>query len=264
MLKKISLLFLLLPSISFADEIVEASCADLLALLNRPSVLDSPCSVEPGNVVIEVGYQYLELHSIDGHSQNFPEAVIRFGLPNRNEFLVVAPNYIHENPDHEDVITGSSATSMAFKHQFPIYNSLIYALEAYATPPSGNDNFGTDEWGTTLNAIASYNFTDSFSATLMLGFSSEITAPNDGSERFNSFNPDIVFAWKIAEMTQLYVEFYGQTKTGPDENSGYNGDGGIQYLITDNIEVDLEYGWRMSGDLEGYSHYIGFGGGVRF
>lgn len=262
--KLVSFLFLL-PSIGFADPALEDPCDNFLALINRPSYLDSPCSVKPGEVVVEMGYQYLSLHSESGNSRNYPEAVFRFGLPLANEFIVIAPNYMDEHISGEDPITGSNATSLGFKHQFPIINNKwIYAAEGYVTLPSGNDNFGSEGTGVLVIGIVSYSILSNVSATVMLSLASETVAPNSGGERYTTLNPDFLVSWQTTEDSQLYIEIYGQTKTSPDQGDGYNADGGIQYLLTPNIEVDLEYGWRLSGDLEGYSHYIGFGGGVRF
>ena len=94
----------------------------------------------------------------------------------------------------------------------------------------------------------------------MLGFATQTTSVDAGGERFNSFNPDFLVSWQTSSNFQLYAEFYGQTKTSPENSDGYNADGGFQYLLTENIEIDIEYGVRLAGELGGFSHYFGAGG----
>ena len=60
--------------------------------------------------------------------------------------------------------------------------------------------------------------------------------------------------------TQLYGEAYAQTKTG-DGGSLFGLDGGVQYLLTPQLEIDVEAG-RTVTDLS-RNHYYGFGFGVR-
>ena len=264
-LKKKYLLFFLFPSVCLADPSLADPCTNLFALLNRPTVLDSPCAVKSGDAMIEAGYQFQTLYPENGQGNNFPEALLRFGLPGLNELAVLMPNYVDNHLDDADELTGSTATVVTLKHQFPIYQQKwVYAAESAFTLPAGNDAFGSDALGVTLNGIVNYDFTPDISATLMLGVSSLSASPNDGGQRYTSFNPDLVLSWQTTHNSQIYAEVYGQTKTYPNEHSGYNTDVGIQYLLTENIEVDAEYGRRISGQLGGFSNYYGVGGGIRF
>ncbi|MFI4955155.1 MAG: transporter, partial [Gammaproteobacteria bacterium] len=235
--KKYIFLFLF-PHICLADPIQEDSCSSLFSLINRPSVADSPCAVKPGKVMVEMGFQYQSLYpgNGNGHKSNFPTAQLRFGLPAGNELSVLMPNYITQHYSHEETLTGSTATVIGIKHQFPISQKWTYAAEALVTPPSGNNNFGSNALGTTLNGIVNYNLTSTLSATMMLGVATQTASFNDGGQRYNSFNPDLLVSWQLKNNLQVFAEVYGQTKTGPDQHDGYNADTGIQYLLTENIE----------------------------
>ncbi len=249
----------LFPNIVWAEVPLADPCAGLFAILNRPTVADSACSVKPGEVMIEMGTQYKKLYPNEGHEYNYPEALLRFGFLDGNEFNVLTPNYIQQQH-----ASGFTATTLGFKHQFVPIGPLVYTAESLITPPSGDNNFGSEGLGVAVNGIISYDFTPATSVTVMLGYSSQTTAFNEGGARYNSFNPDIVFSWQPTQYLQLYAEVYGQTQSGPLQSDGYNADAGIQYLFTENIEVDLEYGQRLSGQLGGFSHYFGAGGAVSF
>ncbi|MFA6036729.1 MAG: transporter [Legionellales bacterium] len=249
----------LLPNIAWAETPLADPCASLLAVLNRPTVADSSCVVKSGKVVIEMGTQYKELYLSDGHEYNYPEAQLRFGLPEGNEFTILTPNYI--SSQH---LSGYTATTLGLKHQFVPIGPLVYTAESLFTLPSGDHNFGSEGLGVAVNAIVSYDFTATLSTTIMLGYSSQTTAYNNGGEQYSSFNPDLVITWQPLQSLQFYAEVYGQTKTGPEESAGYNTDAGIQYLFTKNIEVDFGFGQRLSGTLDDFSHYLSAGGAVSF
>jgi hypothetical protein len=70
--------------------------------------------------------------------------------------------------------------------------------------------------------------------------------------------------YNIIPMLDIYGEAYGQTRTGPNQGSGFNCDGGVIYLLNKNMTLDAEVGQRISGALQGFQHYIGVGGAIRF
>jgi hypothetical protein len=254
------LLLLFLPSLSLADPATDDNCANLLAVLNRPTVSDSVCVVKPGQTIVELGTQYVNSYPNSGHSWNYPEMQVRFGLPGSNEFTFLAPNYI-------DTLNGEQGFTpwvVGGKHQFPAAGKWQYTVETYITTPTGDSDFGSQDWGLALLGIVNYNITDVFSVEFQLGLTTETTAISSGGERYNSINPDLVLAWQWFKSLQLYAEFYGQTQTAPGQGSGFNADAGIQYLPVDNIELDLEYGQRLSGELGNLARYIGAGVGLRF
>lgn len=263
-LNKGLILAFLFPSICLADPILDDPCASLLAVIDRPTGSDSPCAVKPGQVIVELGYQYQKLYPVHGNSNDFPEVEVRFGLPFQNEIAVLVPNYINARTSDEGQATGPTATVAGIKHQFPNFDKWTSAAEILFTLPTGGSNFGSNALGVAINAIINYAVTPSISAAAMLGVTSETVSLNQGGKRFTSFNPDVTVSWQTTENFQFYVEVYGQTKAGPDLGNGYNADGGIQYLLTKNIELDAEYGVRISGQLGGFSQYFGVGGGIRF
>jgi opacity protein-like surface antigen len=263
-LKHALFLLLLWPILSWADAVADDPCASLLAVLNRPTVADSVCVVKPWKFIAEMGTQYQNTYPDQGDLMNFPEAQLRLGLPGSNEITVLPPNYIDVFGSDASAQSGFGATVVGFKHQFPNVAKWSYSAEGIFTLPSGSDALGSDGLGFAVNGIVNYSFTDIFSLALMLGYTTETTSTNDGGGRYSSVNPDLVFAAQTSQDLQFYLEVYGQSKTAPDQSSGYNVDGGIQYLPWENIELDLEYGQRISGELAGFANYVGAGAGFQF
>jgi hypothetical protein len=258
-------LLLLIPGLSIASEPTEADpCANLLAALNRPTNGDSVCVVKSGKIILEGGFQYQALYPGEGHATTYPNSQVRFGLPSSNEISILLPSFIRQYGTETGTNSGLTAPTAGLKHQFPNIDNWSMAAEGLFTLPTGSAEFGSKSLGFTAAGIVSYDITDTVSTTLMLSYSTQTTSSSEGGNRFNSINPDFVFTWECRDDIQLYAEVYAQTKTGYDQSDGYNADTGIQYLVTKNIELDIEYGQRLGGQLDEFAHYVGAGGGLRF
>lgn len=232
----------------------------LLAVLDRPTVSDSSCTVRPGRVVIEAGYAYSWPYpSANGHGQNYPQLEVRFGLPHHNEFVVLPPERVLSPGAN-----GYTASVVGLKHEFDVSSAWQFAAESLITLPSGDPNQGSAGTGVAVNGVASWSPSSTVGLSLMVGVTSDTEPTNLGGGRYTSFNPDGVVTWEFVPDLQLYAEVYGQTHTGVGQGSGYDADGGIQILVSRDFELDFEAGTRLSGALGGYSHYVGAGLGVEF
>ena len=242
----------------------------LLAVLDRPTVSDSACAVPQGRVVIEMGFQHANVRGEGGGTTDtYPQAVARIGLPGRNEFVFLPPNYNRQrtgsSADHVTQDTsGLSAITFGLKHELGYTRYWLGSVEALFTLPSGGTAFGSRGLGVAFNGIAAYALSDDVGLSVELGLSSQTAATLTGGERFTALISNFVATWQPRERLQFYGEVFGQSSTGPGEGAGYNADAGIQYLITPSFEVDLEGGVRLCGNLGGYTHYFGAGMGFRF
>lgn len=246
-----------LCSVSHAD-IADPCEKNILAVFRRPTVISSACTTPLGKYTFESGLQYTEFtHQVSGFM--FPQSKIRAGLPGRNEITLVIPN---ENINTK-IASGLSTTQLTVKHNIFYDEHWNAAVRGVYIPASGSNNYGTSHDGYTLNGIVSYRI-DSFNASVMLGYSSYSTAAITGGKRFNTFSPDAAIGWQAKEWLQLYAEVFGQTFSGPNQGPGYNIDTGLLFLITKNIEADIEVGHRISGRLGNFNVYYGTGFGVLF
>ena len=249
-----------------SDPCSVANPSALFSLLDRPTFSDSACSVPFRYVVLELGFMRANLRGEgSGKSDSYPQAEVRFGLPGRNEFKILAPNYtIQRSGTPQEASPGLSATSIAFKHEIGYSDKWLGSVEAVLTLPSGNDVYGSRGLGTTINGIVAYSLSAHVGLSLQLGISSLTDPVLAGGRRFTSFNQFLTVTWNPIERLQLYGEVYGQTKTARSEGVGYNVDGGFQYLLTRWLEADLEAGVRLTGNLGSFAHYYGVGIGILF
>ncbi|MBY0544380.1 MAG: transporter [Gammaproteobacteria bacterium] len=232
-----------------------SSAASLFSLVDRPSKADSSCTIPYGDMMYEMGYQYLDLIG-GGNLQNFPQITLRAGLPENTEIFALLPSY---NVQSIAPTTGFGATTLGLKHVFHYSQQWIWTAEALLTPTSGSAAFGDDGASYTINGIAAYTINNSLSATFMLGFSSQTLPELSDGQRFTSLNPDALLSWQINNKWLLFGETYAQTKTGPDQGGGLDVDGGVQFLAAKRVILDAEAGQRISGEIGGYNNYFGFG-----
>ncbi|MHB8623168.1 MAG: transporter [Sulfuricaulis sp.] len=242
----------------------------LLATLDRPTVGDSSCVVAQGRVVLEAGIQRGALSATPGgHFATVPDAELRFGLSDQNELAWLPPNlqYQHNNAgpgSAAGTAHGFGATTLGLKHQIGYSAHWQETIEDLATAPSGSSLYGSHGWGNAASGIVSYSSGGPFGLSLMLGISSQTAPTAAGGNRFNSINPDIVVTWLSNPRLQFYGEVYGQNRTAYGQGSGFDADGGVQYLLDRKWEVDLEEGFRLHGELGGFARYTGIGLGTLF
>lgn len=241
----------------------------LLDMLDRPTVGDSPCVVQPDQVVLEAGWARYTLFNQPGYALGYPQLELRIGLPHQNELVFLPPNISHAVMPipgaGSETVSGGSASIIGIKHEFGYDARWIWAGETLVTVPSGSPTYGAAATGYAINGIVGYNVTSAVALSLMLGVTHMATAPQvQPGAYYWSVNPDLVLTWQTSQRFQLYLETYGQTHTGPGQGAGYNADGGVQYLVTRTFEVDAEVGQRISGNLGGWSRYFGVGFGLMF
>ena len=203
-----------------------------------------------------------------GRVYTLPGLALRWGLPDNSEFVWLPPNFQHQSVDGPlgspaATMRGFGPTTIGIKHVIGYSEHWLWTAEALATLPSGDSTFGSHGPGGALNAIVSYG-NGPLGVSLMVGATSEAEPTAAGGQRFQSFNPDLVVTWGASPQVQLFGELYAQSHSGYQQGWGSNADGGLQYLVTPGLEVDVEAGVRIQGTLGGFCHYTGMGFGLMF
>jgi hypothetical protein len=240
----------------------------LLGLLDRPTIGDSSCVVPQGKTVVEAGATAGNLYGTPGGGRidTLPGLELRFGLPGDSEFVLLPPNFQYQAADGAPgipaaTVRGFGPTTVGVKHELGYNRDWQWTAEALATLPSGDSTFGSHGLGAAVNAIVSYG-SGPLGVSLMVGVTSLTEPTAAGGQRFQSFNPDLVVTWESTARLQFYGEIYAQSASGYRQGWGTDADGGVQYLLTPDFEVDLEEGVRVQGDLGGFSNYTGVGLGL--
>ncbi len=243
---------------AFAETISDP-CTGLLALINRPSVTGSACAVPARKILVEGGYQYLNL-SGNAHGYITPQAIIRFGMANNNEFLLSLPSYFHQTNVPR---AGWSSVSLSLKHEIGYNANWLGAFEGILGVPSGSANYGSREVSGAVDAIVTYTVNPFIGITGTLGVMSNSVQYIQNGKRFTSINPDVIATYQFTDKAQLFGEMYAQTRTGPGEGLGLLAIGGLYYWLTPRIALDAEWGQRVTGAW-GFQSYMSGGAAVLF
>jgi Putative MetA-pathway of phenol degradation len=220
---------------------------ELLATLNRPTIGFSPCSVKPHDVVIEGGYA----NQAGGEPLViYPQGFIRFGTGDGLEVSLIAPS-------------GNFDSGFGAKYEFWHNQRAALAIDALYTLPTGAAGLTSGAPAEIVNVDYATTISSRFGAGATIGVLSIAAKGLDGdTQRVTSLLPSLVVTNLWSERAQFYAEAYGSTRLRPDGGTLLGLDGGLQYLVSPEFEVDAEFG-RVLTDLSA-SHYVGFGFGARF
>ncbi|MGX6638311.1 transporter [Legionella pneumophila] len=232
---------------------------DMLSFLERGGIATNPCVVPPRSVLISSGYQYQQLIG-EGVQHSFPAAAIQLGLPGYFEVDLLLPNYINQTVDPR---IGFSQTQLIVNHVLWFNNKWVITASGTFVFPSGSASFGSPNPGGGVIGILSYNFNSQLNLTGNLGITSQSEPSYDGGQSYTSVNPDLILSWTKNKIS-LFAEIYGQSKTAPDEGSGFSTDAGVLYQVKKNIAIDFEVDQRITGLLNGVERYYGGGITIQF
>ena len=240
----------------------------MLATLDRPTVADSPCVVKPWRLITEQGIQSGPVKGSDTRSlTQFPQSELRYGLPENWELKLFPPNYniaTLRGPGDNRVM-GFGDTAFGVKHQFGTLSGFTFAADTKITIPTGRTAFSDGGIEANVQGIIGYNITPKLGISGMVGVSTLTRRGDDGRiTRFASINPDVVVTYQINDSLQIYSELYGNTVTAPHQGPNLSYQGGVQYLLTKSIEVDLSGGGVLRGPAGLPSRYINAGLGLLF
>lgn len=227
----------------------------VMELTDRGTVTDTPCVVPTNKVLIEGGYQYQRLES-SSQLQIYPQTTVAFGLPQHFELFVGVPTYNQQSNPHS---SGLSATTAGIKHEVTSGSNWVASIQGILTIPSGSQVFGSPKTGETINAIFVRELTPKIVFASMFGGSRIAESSENGGRYFTSFNPSISLVYAPIDPLNLFVEVFGQSKTGADLGSGFIANGGLLYKFKENAMFDLEIGQRVQGNLFDIQQVVGAG-----
>jgi len=212
---------------------------DLLATIDRPTVGFSACAVKPGDVIAEFGYAN-QSSSATGNADVYPQGFVRFGIAANIEFDVIAP-------------AGHLDSGLGLKYELHHNAAAEEAIDFLYTAPNGALGYSAGTATEALNFDAGTSLGGTWSGGLTVGYQM-------GS--VSSVLPSAVVAKQFSPSTQVYVEAFGATRIRQDGGWRVAYDAGVQRLLNDRLEIDVEAGHAVTD--QDRSQFVGFGMGLRF
>ena len=239
-------------------------CASLLALVTRPTVTTSGCSVKPGQTLIETGYTNQTTSGAGGGVMvTYPQAEVRIGLPRKWEFDVFVPSW--NKTAMAPATSGPGDASAGVKYEFGYTSRLLTGADVVATVPTGAAPFTGGGPSYAYDVNAAYTLSPNVGLSATAGYNSvSAPGPTGAIERFGTFSPSLVLADMLGRNFQVFAEAYGSTTAGPGLGGRYGVDVGLQKDVGSRLQLDVEYGDTLTviGGL--HPHYVGFGAAYLF
>ncbi|HEX5275607.1 MAG TPA: hypothetical protein VFW34_10060 [Candidatus Rubrimentiphilum sp.] len=248
------------PSAAPVADACGGATTNLLATLNRPTIGFSACAVKPRESLWELGY-FNQIQNDGSHAAVYPQGFIRFGASPRLEWDVVGPNYLVQKGGGI-LQRGFLDGGVGAKCEFFSSPSDTAALDLLYIFPTGSALFTAGAPVETLNFDYGHALSPVAGVATTIGVQSSFAQTLAGrASRFTSLLPSIAFTIQSNPRTQFYAEWYGQTRIRPDGGTLLGVNGGVQYMLRPDLEIDTELGQTVTDLARG--HYFGFGIGVR-
>lgn len=176
-------------------------CTSLSALVTRPTVTNSVCTVRPNHVEIETGY-FNTTTPGSGNTVTYPQTLIRVGMKIPALELQVAPPQIVRSSVAGAATTGSSDIGAGLKYVFGYTPKFNYGGQVFFTAPTGTNGVSANG-STAIYALnAGYTLSPVFSVATTL----QSQSLTNGSQRWNSFVPSFVVTASLPNSSGVYAE----------------------------------------------------------
>ena len=175
-------------------------CTSIAAIVTRPSVTNSVCTVRPNHVEIETGYLNTSFDG-GGNTVAYPQTLIRIGTAIPALELQIAPPGINRT-NAGGIVTGTTDIGAGLKYVFGYTPKFNYGGQAFFTAPTGTNGFSANGTNSTYALNAGYTLSPVFSLATTLATNSLTNGP----QRWSSFVPSLVLGVSLPNTTGLNLE----------------------------------------------------------
>lgn len=226
---------------------------------DRPDFTEGTGLIPVGHVQVEGGVTLARVEDED--STSLGEVLVRFGLGERAEARIGLGSYTRIDGDFTD-ISGFEDPALELKIRFTDEAGELapgqpaVALVLGTSIPVGDKELTSDEWVPT--AIFAFDWDlGRFGLGANLGGSYEV-----GDDRFLQAFGSLSAGFSVTDRLGTYLEWYGFSEEEKDGPSTHYVDGGISYLINNDLMVDARIGTGLNDADPDW--YAGVGASVRW
>jgi hypothetical protein len=249
------------PSPSPAPTPTPDPCAPILAIVTRPTVTTSVCTVRARHVLLETGYTNTAVTgSTTGNQVTYPQAFLRIGTgDSRLEFAFTPPSS-NASSVGGATVGGTSDMNFGVKYELGTSAAAVWGVNAQVSVPSGSPAFTAGGAQYTGNFNWSYTLNAEFSLAGTLGFNSLAGYNASGDVvHFFAFIPSVELEAALPASSQLFVEYAYFSQAGVGLGSRGLVDLGFQHDFSPHLQFDVEYGVQPTLLAGQRQHYVGAG-----
>jgi hypothetical protein len=177
-------------------------CTSISAIVTRPSVTNSVCTVRPNHVEIEMGY----LNSTTpgaGNTVTYPQTLIRIGtqIP-ALELQLAPPQIVRSSAGGPPTAIGSSDVGAGLKYVFGYTPKFNIGGQVFFTAPTGTNGVSANGSTAAYALNAGYTFSPVFSVATTL----QSQSLTNGAQRWSSFVPSLNLGLSLPNSSGIYAE----------------------------------------------------------
>lgn len=226
---------------------------------DRPDFTEGTGLIPPGHVQVEGGVTLARVEDAD--STTLGELLVRFGIGERSEARIGLGSYTRVEDDFASV-SGFEDPALEIKYRFTddagelAPGQPAVALVLGTSVPVGDKDLTDDEW--VPAAVFAFDWDlGRFGVGANLGGSYEA-----GDDRFVQAFGSLTAGYDWTDRLGTYIEWYGFSEEEKDGPSTHYVDGGITFLINNDLIVDARIGTGLNDADPDW--YAGVGGAIRF
>jgi hypothetical protein len=236
---------------------------------NRPSLVDTPCTIEPGHVMLEVGALDWTL---DQHGRSRDDTILigdmqaRIGFADHAEFQLGWTAYGHDRQrDASGVENAGGVGDVRFGVRRNLFHpdgkGFSVAVEPYVTAPVGGQAIGAGDWGYGLVVPTNVDLTDKLSLQVM--GSVDAAVDQDRSGRHLSYSGDWGLGYELTDALVAVVEVQTIADEDPAGRTTQSTAAfSLAYQPTKRTQLDVLVGAGLNRDTPDLA--IGVGGAILF
>lgn len=241
---------------------------------DRPDFTESTDAIPFGRLQIELGYTFTYDREAEDRTRDHgaPEFLLRAGLFEDFELRIGWDGYAWTETQsrtetragrpvrREEWVQGAYDATVGFKYKLFEQQGFQphFGVIAELSIPSGSRGVSSSDVDPGVVLLWAYDLTERWSLAGNMGFA----APTEDSKRFVQTTASLSVAASITDRLGGYVEYFGIYPNARHRDCAHSVNGGLTFLINDNLQVD----WRMGGGLNGEADdfFTGFGLAWRF
>jgi len=238
-------------------------------ITDRPDQTESSVVVPRGSVQLELGWTMTQdqENGVRFESNEAPGTLLRIGLSDWVELRIGWVGLVNR-----EVRVGGSTFSADGAGDGELAAKIYLRPERGSAPevallvgtsvPVGDDQFTSDRYDPSIRLLFSHSLGDHLDLGYNLGLAWG-TDFGDENERstLSSYLYTIALGIGLSERLGAFVEFFGEIPASASGGPAHSFDGGLTYLVRDNLQLDLAAGLGLSDAADDW--FVGLGVTVR-
>ncbi len=247
-----------------------ASAQDSPELItDRPDQTESSVVVPKGAYQLEVGWTFSrdDKDGVRSEVHEAPGSLLRIGLSKKVELRVGWSGFVtsevrsgRSEVDGNGIGDGSLGTKIYLAEERGTRPEVAVLVEA--SVPIGDKALTSDRFDPSVRLAFAHSLSDKIGLGYNLGMRLESRSESGGSiHTLSSGFYTLALGFDLVGQWGAFVEFYGDIPMSAPGDPAHSLDGGLTYVLRNNIQLDLATGLGLSGTADDW--FFGLGLSIR-